>query len=199
MWFRTPELELIISIGCTPLNKGKIHARELNRKTYTTKFSLNQSFESQKREGRERLTQIWQHGSVGLQHAEFWAQETWKCGAIWHRGGWLYGYRRGINYEPFSGCFTNFLFGGAYLRNSVVVVIKIEKKMKEEDVFDSSGRCGTNKMVSMHLKMKREIRHFTLSSMGIYLVECTLYFQDGRQPRWRPMEPCLSAYLPWSQ
>ena len=63
----------------------------------------------------------------------------------------------------------------------MVVVIKIEKKMKEEDVFDSSGRCETKKLVSMHLKLKREIGHFTLSSMGIYLVECTLYC-----PRWPP-------------
>ena len=56
----------------------------------------------------------------------------------------------------------------------MVVIIKKEKKMKEEDVFDSSGRCETKKLVSIHLKLKREIGHFTLSSMGIYLVECTL-------------------------
>ena len=64
----------------------------------------------------------------------------------------------------------------------MVVTIKIEKKMKGEDVFDSSEQMWNKKFASLRLQMEREICHSKLPSLGIYLVVCT---PEGRIVRWQ--------------
>ena len=69
--------------------------------------------------------------------------------------------------------FGLFQFGGAYLTENVVVAVKIENKMKEEDVLESSGQMWNKCVSKIRLDKKRKTCHFTLSSMETYLVGCT--------------------------
>ena len=56
----------------------------------------------------------------------------------------------------------------------MVVAVKIENKMKEENVLESSGQMWNKCVGKIRLDKKRKTCHFTLSSMEIYSVGCTL-------------------------